>query len=239
MARLTDHRLLSFDVYGTLIDWETGVLNAFNPLMEISGIYPTRGQILQAFHECERAQQKKTPNMKYSDLVSTICPHVTASLGLPEPTSEQRANFGNSIPSWPAFPDTVKALERLKKHFKLVCLSNVDMDSFAGSNAGPLQGFDFDLVITAEEVGSYKPDLRNFEYMLQQVKEKFRVSKEEIIQTAQSQFHDHYPARKLDIRSSWIVRPGALMGNLDEQLYDWKFDTLGAMADAVELELEA
>lgn len=239
MARLTDHRLLSFDVYGTLIDWETGVLNALEPLMETSATRPTRGQILQAFHECERTQQNKTPDLKYSDLIATICPHLTARLGLPEPTSEQKANFGNSVRSWPAFPDTVKALERLKKHFKLVCLSNVDLDSFASSNAGPLQGFDFDLVITAEEVGSYKPNLRNFEYMLQEVKEKFGVSKEEIIQTAQSQFHDHHPARKMNIRSSWIVRPGALMGNLDDPVYDWKFDTLSAMADAVDLEIEA
>ncbi|CAI7631580.1 unnamed protein product [Penicillium crustosum] len=206
MASLSDYRLLSFDVYGTLIDWETGTLNGFKPLMEASGIHPTRSQILDAYYECERVQQSMTPKMKYADLVATIYPQMAARLGLPEPTLEQSTAFGKSVRNWPAFPDTIDALKRLKNHFKLVCLSNVDIDSFKGSNAGSLEGFPFDLVITAEEV----------------------------IQTAQSQFHDHHAARELGIRSSWIVRPGSIMGNLDEHIYDWKFDTLGDMADAVE-----
>ncbi|KAF7518573.1 hypothetical protein PCG10_010707 [Penicillium crustosum] len=234
MASLSDYRLLSFDVYGTLIDWETGTLNGFKPLMEASGIHPTRSQILDAYYECERVQQSMTPKMKYADLVATIYPQMAARLGLPEPTLEQSTAFGKSVRNWPAFPDTIDALKRLKNHFKLVCLSNVDIDSFKGSNAGSLEGFPFDLVITAEEVGSYKPDPRNFEYMLREAEEKFNIPKEQVIQTAQSQFHDHHAARELGIRSSWIVRPGSIMGNLDEHIYDWKFDTLGDMADAVE-----
>ncbi|KAE8418933.1 HAD-like domain-containing protein [Aspergillus pseudocaelatus] len=237
MPRLTDYRLLSFDVYGTLIDWETGTLNGFKPLMDVSGIHLTRTQILDAYYECERIQQIKTPQMRYADLVATIYPQMAARLGLPAPTLEQSAAFGNSVRNWPAFPDTVDALKRLKKHFKLVCLSNVDLDSFKGSLAGPLENFEFDLVITAEEVGSYKPNPRNFEYMLRECKQRFGIQRKEIIQTAQSQFHDHHAARSMGIRSSWIVRPGSIMGNLDEHVYDWKFNTLGEMADALETEL--
>ncbi|CAG8028763.1 unnamed protein product [Penicillium salamii] len=234
MTTLSDYRLLSFDVYGTLIDWETGTLNGFKPLMEVSGVHPNRNEILDAYYECERIQQSKTPEMKYADLVATIYPQMAKRLGLPGPTPEQSAAFGNSVRNWPAFPDTIDALKRLQKHFKLVCLSNVDIESFKGSNKGSLEGFPFDLVITAEEVGSYKPDPRNFEFMLRAVKEKFGITKDQVLQTAQSQFHDHHTARKMGIRSSWIVRPGSIMGNLDEHVYDWKFDTLGDMADALE-----
>lgn len=92
------------------------------------------------------------------------------------------------------------------------------------------------MVITAQDVGGYKPDLRNFEYMLDAVKEEFGVEREQVLQTAQSQFHDHQPAKKVGVKSVWIVRPGAIMGNVGEEIYDWKFDTLGDMADAVEKE---
>ncbi|KAI9039839.1 Haloacid dehalogenase/epoxide hydrolase [Aspergillus affinis] len=234
MTTLSEYRLLSFDVYGTLIDWETGALNGFQPLIEASGIHRSREQILSAYYECERAQQSATPTMKYADLVAAIHPQMAARLGLPAPTPEQSRAFGLSVRDWPVFPDTIDALKRLQKHFKLVCLSNVDAESFRGSNAGSLENFPFDLVITAEEVGSYKPDPRNFKYMLHEAQEKFGVPKERVIQTAQSQFHDHHAARKMGIRSSWIVRPGSIMGNMDEYVYDWRFNTLGDMADALE-----
>lgn len=117
-------------------------------------------------------------------------------------------------------------------------LSNVDHESFAGSNSGPLQGVKFDLVLTAQDVGSYKPDLRNFAYMIEEVNKTFGVPKEQIIQTAQSQFHDHHPAKEMGLWSSWIVRPGATMGNRDKAVYDWKFDTLGEMAEALENETQ-
>ncbi|KAH8435177.1 uncharacterized protein LDX57_012806 [Aspergillus melleus] len=234
MTTLSEYRLLSLDVYGTLIDWETGAINNFQPLVEASGIHRSREQILSAYYECERAQQAATPSMKYTDLVAAINPQMAARLGLPAPTPEQSVAFGQSVRDWPVFPDNIDALKRLRKHFKLVCLSNVDVGSFKGSNAGPLEDIPFDLVITAEEVGSYKPDLRNFEYMLRMAQEKFGIPKHQVVQTAQSQFHDHHAARKMGIRSSWIVRPGSVMGNMNEYVYDWRFNTLGDMADAFE-----
>ncbi|OHE97952.1 haloacid dehalogenase [Colletotrichum orchidophilum] len=239
MASLKDFRVLTFDVYGTLIDWETGVLTALQPLLDDNKRTDfSRKQLLDAYHECEVKQQSATPGLPYSQLLTAIHPQIAAKLGLASaPSAEASKAFGNSVGDWPAFPDTVDALRRLGTHYKLVVLSNVDRASFALSNAGPLAGVPFDLVITAQDVGSYKPDQRNFEYMLREVKEKFGVERQQVLQTAQSQFHDHHPAQEAGIKSSWIVRPGAVMGNRDREVYDWKFDTLGLMADSLEKEL--
>ncbi|PKS11163.1 hypothetical protein jhhlp_002924 [Lomentospora prolificans] len=239
MAKLTDFKVLTFDVYGTLIDWETGILENLHPLLDANNANFTREELLHALHECEHSQQTATPDLKYHELLTAIHPQVAEKLGLSKPSPEQSRAFGASVGSWPAFPDTVKALERLGKHYKLVVLSNVDHESFSDTNSGPLQGTKFDLIITAQDVGSYKPDVRNFEYMIREVGDKLGASKDQILQTAQSQFHDHYPAQKMGIRSSWIVRPGAIMGNRSDTVYDWKFNTLGEMADAVEAELKA
>lgn len=234
MSSLSDYRLLTFDVYGTLVDWESGILSAFQPTLDEHNAHFSPEKILHVFHDLERDQQAQTPDMPYSNLLTTIHPALAQRLGLPTPTEQQSKSFGESVGNWPAFPDTVPALHRLSKHYKLVVLSNVDRESFAKTNAGSLQGFPFDLVITAQDVGSYKPDLRNFEYMLSAVKSKFEVDRNQVLQTAQSQFHDHHPAKKSGIKSAWIVRPGAIMGNVKDTVYDWRFDTLGEMADALE-----
>jgi len=238
MSNLSDYSLLSFDVYGTLIDWETGVLNGLKPLLEANNAEFSREHLLKVYHEAEAAQQDKTPNLAYSELLTTIHPQIAERLSLSS-TKEQDKAFGDSVGSWPAFPDTVDALRRLGKHYKLVVLSNVDRESFSGSNSGPLQSIPFDLVITAQDVGSYKPSPRNFEYMLREVESKFGVTKEKVLQTAQSQYHDHQPAKKFGIKSSWIERPGAIMGNRENPVYDWRFATLGDMADALEKELSS
>ncbi|KAE8381565.1 HAD-like domain-containing protein [Aspergillus bertholletiae] len=226
MSQLQDYRLLTFDVYGTLVDWEGGILAALQPALDRNGAQLSREHILHVFHELERDQQARTPEMQYSDLLSTVHPTLLQQLGLSAPTSEESKAFGDSVGHWPAFPDTVDALKRLSKHYKLVVLSNVDRASFAKTNAGSLQGFPFDLIITAQDIGSYKPDLNNFRHMLAAVQERFGIEPSQVLQTAQSQFHDHHPARTVGIKSVWIVRPGAIMGNLDEtsfrlRLYQW------------------
>ncbi|OOF90705.1 hypothetical protein ASPCADRAFT_211876 [Aspergillus carbonarius ITEM 5010] len=234
MSQLADYRLLSFDVYGTLVDWEGGILAAFQPTLDKAGAQFTREHLLTVYHELEREQQEKTPDMPYSQLLATIHPRWAECLGLAAPTAAESLEFGESVGKWPAFPDTVEALKRLSQHYKLVVLSNVDRASFAKTNAGSLQGFPFDLIITAQDIGSYKPDLRNFAYMLKTVKDTFGIEPAQVLQTAQSQFHDHHPAHKVGLKSVWIERPGATMGNLADTIYDWRFDTLGEMADAME-----
>lgn len=231
---LNDYQVLVFDVYGTLIDWENGVLDALAPSLPADHTF-SRQHLLNTYHHYEAEQQRLTPSMPYTELLTTIHPLILQSLRFPEPSASASAAFGASIGMWPAFPDTVAALHTLRRHFKLVVLSNVDREAFGRTNAGPLQGIPFDLILTAQDVGSYKPDLRNFEYMLKRVQEAFGIGKEGVIQTAQSQMHDHQPARKLGIKSCWIVRPGATMGNVaGDPIADWQFGTLGDMAAAVE-----
>ena len=238
MSKLTDFKLLSFDVYGTLIDWESGALENIQPMLEKSGktdLDPKH--ILQELHALEAPAELANPTWKYSQVLTAIFPGLCDKLGLQNPSEEESRAFGASIGKWPAFPDTVEALKRLSKVYKLVVLSNVDNESFKMGNAHGLEGFKFDAVYTAQDIGSYKPTPKNFEYMLAHVKEEFGVEKNEVLQTAQSQYHDHHPAKDMGIKSSWIYRPGATMGNRDDPVWNWKFDTLADMADAVEREL--
>lgn len=239
MTSLSNYRLLSFDVYGTLIDWETGILNALQPLLEKNDAASKfdRSYILENYHTLEREQQAKTPSMIYSQLLTTIHPLLAQRLGFSLPSDEESAKFGNSVGMWPAFPDSVDALKRLSKVYKLLILSNVDRGSLEATLAGPLKGVKFDKILTAQDVGSYKPDLRNFEVMLEVINKDYGIEKSQVLQTAQSQFHDHHPARQLGIKSVWIERSGATMGNKSEEFYDWKFDKLVDMADAVELQI--
>ncbi|KAL5119312.1 hypothetical protein ACEQ8H_002799 [Pleosporales sp. CAS-2024a] len=240
MSKLTDFKLLSFDVYGTLIDWERGCVDAFRPMLKKSNKEDMDPEdILKVCHAAQVPEQARNPGLRYSELLATVHPVMCKELGLAEPTKEESQAFGASVPTWVAFPDTVSALRRLAKVYKLVVLSNVDNDSFQANRMAStgLQGFEFDNVYTAEDIGSYKPSLNNFAYMLRKVKEEFGVEKTEVLQTAQSQFHDHHPCKDMGIKSSWICRANSIMGNRDDPVYDWKFDTLGEMADAVEKEL--
>ncbi|KFH43914.1 hypothetical protein ACRE_053110 [Hapsidospora chrysogenum ATCC 11550] len=226
-------------------NWESGIVAGLQPLLRSNNAETSfsREQLLRTYAECEKAQQTATPDMPYSQLLATVLPHVASRLGLSTaPTAEQCAAFGASVGSWPAFPDTVDALQRLGRRYKLVVLSNVDRSSFERTLAGPLRDVRFDAVITAQDVGSYKPDPRNFAYMLREARDRFGVPQARVLQTAQSQFHDHRPARRAGIKSCWIVRPGAVIGDAKggddaDAVYDWKFNTLGDMADALEAEL--
>ena len=237
MAKLTSHKVLSFDVYGTLIDWESGIVTALSH--GYSDLKTPRVEILHAFHNLEKETQSRHPNLPYSHLLAKLHPALASQLNLSPPSEAASQQFGESVGSWPAFPDTVAALHRLQDHFKLVVLSNTDRASFAATNDTQLPGVVFDAVFTAQDIGSYKPDGRNFEFLVGYARENWGFGKDELLQTAQSQFHDHYPAKEMGIRSAWIVRPGAVMGEQGEkgeEIWDWKFDTLEEMADAVDNE---
>ncbi|KAF2001539.1 HAD-like protein [Amniculicola lignicola CBS 123094] len=237
MSTLTSFKLLSFDVYGTLIDWETGIWLALQPLLQCtpSTSSLTKEQVLHAFHDLENV---KTPGALYSEVLASVHPRLAEKLGCAGPTPEQSRQFGESVGMWPAFPDTVDALQRLSKFYKLVPLSNVDNKSIAQTNAQALAAVTFDAVLTAEDIGTWKPDRRNFEYLFEQVEERFGIQKRDILHTAVSQFHDHHPMHKFfpEQKTAWIVRPGAIMEVEGEKKWDWKFDTMGEMAEAVERE---
>ena len=157
--------------------------------------------------------------------------------------TEEDIAFGKSIPKWPVFPDTIAALTTLSKYFKLAVLSNVDQTSFADTRAilersDPDNQFAFDAVYTAQDIGSYKPNPANFKYALAKLDEQFGIKQEEVLIVAASLTHDHAPANQLGLRSVYIAREGAIMSQSTLAKYNWRFATLGEMAEAVKKENE-
>jgi 2-haloacid dehalogenase len=232
--RLTDFRVLTFDCYGTLIDWESGLFAALQPLLLRAGVAQPRDDVLATFAEHESRQEAATPAMKYADLLTDVHGQLARAWGV-APDAAESAAFGASVGAWPAFEDTATALQYLKQHYKLVILSNVDRDSFAGSL--PRLGVTFDAVFTAQDIGSYKPDPRNFAYLLDKLG-AMGVAKGDILHTAQSLFHDHAPANTAGLASAWIDRRqdadgwGATSPPPAGVHYDFRFPSMAAMAAA-------
>ena len=239
---LSDFTTLTFDCYGTLIDWESGIWDAYQPLLMVSGRGDiTRDRALVTHARLESAQQAETPGLLYPELLSAVHAAFALHYGI-ETTGEMNAAFGASLPHWPAFPDTADALRRLKQRYKLVILSNVNRAGFAAANRK--LGVAFDAIYTAEDVGSYKPDRRNFEHMLARLQADLGVAPGQILHTAQSLFHDHVPATEFGLAKAWIDRQGLSEGGNwgataevpERPQVDFLFPTMAAMADAVEAE---
>src|SRR5215475_6294953 len=231
---LTDFDALTFDCYGTLIDWESGMVEALKGLTARAGRPLSRDDILEAHARHESNQQRYTPAKRYRDLLAIVYKRLAEEWGV-HASHEECVAYGRSVGNWPAFPDTPGALQYLKKHFKLVILSNVDNETFQASNRR-LQ-VEFDAIYTAEDIGSYKPDLRNFRYMLEQLEQR-GVRKEKILHTAESMFHDHKPANEIGLKSCWIYRRhaqegfGATMNPGEMPHVDFRFTSMGELAKA-------
>jgi 2-haloacid dehalogenase len=200
--RLADFKVLSFDCYGTLIDWESGMMAALAPLVARAKRQPTRDDVLAAHGRHEAAQQIATPAMPYKNLLAVVYKRLAEEWDAPAPWDACVA-YGQSIRNWPAFPDTVDALRYLKQHCRLVILSNVDNESFSHSNRK--LGVEFDAILTAEDIGSYKPAQRNFDYMLETLSAR-GFARQEQLHVAESLFHDHGPANIAGLASCWIHR---------------------------------
>lgn len=232
--RLCDFSVLSFDCYGTLIDWETGLYAALQPLLERARPGLARDAVLEAFARRESAQEAATPSMPYTELLAEVHGQLADEWGTHRDADEDR-RFGGSVGDWPAFADTVDALRTLKRHFRLVILSNVDHASFAASNKR--LGVAFDMVCTAQDIGSYKPDRRNFRFMLARLAEQ-GVAKDKVLHVAQSLFHDHVPANEIGLASAWIDRRAGLDGwgttapVSDAVHYDFRFRSLAELTQA-------
>ena len=239
MRRLTDFRVLTFDCYGTLIDWETGIWDALQPLiMRNRDAEATRDTALLAFGQCESLQEQETPDLLYSDLLARVHGRIADRLGMQTDPALDGA-FGASVPDWPAFPDTADALRVLKRHFRLVILSNVHKDGIAGSNRK--LGVEFDAIYTAEDIGSYKPADANFEYLVAHLQSDFGLDRSDILHTAQSLHHDHVPANRFGLANAWIDRQrlseGGSWGATERvetiPTTDFVFFSMGEMAAAV------
>ena len=232
--KLSDFDTLTFDCYGTLIDWESGIFTALQPLVAKSGRSPARDALLENYARHESAQEHETPGMIYSELLAHVHARLAREWGVADDAAED-SRFGASVPDWPAFPDSAEALAYLKQHYRLVILSNVDRVSFAGSNKR--LKVEFDAIYTAQDVGSYKPDVRNFHYLLDHLAER-GIAKGQILHTAQSLFHDHGPAKLVGLASCWIDRRhaaagwGATMPPPANATYEFRFTSMGEMAAA-------
>ena len=234
MPQLNDFKVLTFDCYGTLIDWESGMLKALAPLTDRLKSELSNDAILEAHARHESAQQRQTPHMYYDDILAVVYKRLAEEWGAPAAWDECVA-YGQSVPQWPAFPDSADALQYLKAHYKLVILSNVDNRSFAASNAK--LGVQFDAIYTAQDIGSYKPAAANFEYMLRNLA-TLGFGKADILHTAESMFHDHQPANRQGLHSCWIYRRydkegfGATMHPGDLPHVDFRFNSMAEMAEA-------
>ena len=215
-------------------DWETGLYAVLEPLLQRTGSSWTRAEAVDAYNVEEHKLEQEDPGMLYSQIVSGAVAHVATKLGTCLSDEEKEA-AGASVGKWAPFPDTVAALERLSRFYKLVILSNVDLASFSHTKKLLEHGFVFDKILTAQEIGSYKPDVRNFEHMLGVAKE-LGVERERVLVTACSLLHDHAPANKLRLGSAYIDRKNGV-GNATGVEWTFRFPTMGAMADALEREL--
>lgn len=232
--KLSDFKVLTFDCYGTLIDWESGMVAALSPLTERLARAPSRNEILEAHGRLEAAQERATPGKPYRELLAIVYKRLAESWDLTV-SWQECLTYGRSVGDWPAFPDSAEALRYLKQHFRLVILSNVDNESFTHSNAR--LGVAFDGVYTAEDIGSYKPERRNFDYMLAELSQR-GFAKGDILHVAESLFHDHLPANGLGLKSCWIHRRhgdegyGATQAPAAMPKVDFRFESMAALAAA-------
>jgi 2-haloacid dehalogenase len=190
--------VLTFDCYGTLIDWEAGILAGLRRVLDPHGVAVTDDELLEAYARAE-ADLEAGPYRRYREVLGEGLSRVSDEQGV-KPTAAEIDAFGGSVGDWPAFSDSAAALARLAKRFRLGVITNSDDDLFALSNRR--LGVEFDWVVTAQQVGAYKPDPRNFEVAL----ERIGGRRERVLHVAQSLYHDHVPARRLGLATAWIDR---------------------------------
>jgi 2-haloacid dehalogenase len=198
MLDFSRFKVLTFDCYGTLIDWESGIVAALRPVFAAHRINVNEDELLARYarHETE---VEAGPYRRYRDVLAEIVVRLGKEYGF-TPTDNEQRSLAESIRNWQPFPDTVSALQRLASRYSLVIVSNIDDDLFALTQ--PKLGVNFADAITAQQVGSYKPSPRNFEVVLQRIS----GDKEQVLHVAQSLFHDVAPARALGIATAWINR---------------------------------
>ena len=198
MLRFEDFEVLTFDCYGTLIDWESGIVGALRPVFATHRIDLIPERALALYGELESAAERGEYR-DYKTVLRSVLEGLGARLGF-VPTTVELQQFSTSVKDWPAFPDSALALQALKKKYRLAIISNIDDDLFAFS-AQRLQ-VQFDWIITARQVKSYKPSLNNF----RQAFERIGVPQQRILHVAQSLFHDIGPANVLGLSTVWVNR---------------------------------
>jgi 2-haloacid dehalogenase len=191
-------RVLTFDCYGTLIDWETGLLATLGPILQAHGVR-SDGDRLLALHAELEAEAERGPYVPYRQVLAAVLRGMGERLGF-TPTADEQARFADAVGDWPPFPDSPAALTALRRRYRLAIVSNTDDDLFARTREK--LAVEFDWIVTAQQVRSYKPALENFRQALARI----GAPPAEILHVAQSLFHDHVPARQLGLETVWVNR---------------------------------
>ena len=236
--RLTEFQAMSFDCYGTLIDWEAGLARVLTPWARTAGLDLDDEALLAAYSRHEADAEASYPREPYPQILARSMRALGSELGSPV-SADDAARLAHSVPDWPAFADSADALTVLSQRYRLIILSNVDRDSFAASNQR--LGVRFSAVITAQDVGSYKPSPRNFEFLLAEAA-RLGVEDGKLLHVAQSLFHDHVPAQQAGLPTVWINRRkgrpgwGATPAPAAAVAPGWEFASMAALAGAVAAE---
>jgi 2-haloacid dehalogenase len=236
MLDLRDYDALTFDCYGTLIDWEAGLIPILTGWAKQHGIPSDAEDLLSSYGDAEAQAERERPTLLYPEILKLVHRAMSKRFGVADDSRAEEV-LANSVGDWPVFPDTQDALRRLRSFYKLAILSNVDRASFARTNVR--LGVTFDLVVTAQDVGSYKPSHRNFHMVLDKLAE-IGVERSRVLHVAQSLYHDHQPARELGLKSVWINRRHGKPGSgatIHPELpiaVDLEFQSMKQFADAAE-----
>jgi 2-haloacid dehalogenase len=233
-VELAGFEALSFDCYGTLIDWEAGIAAVLSPWARSRGLDMTDEALLAAYSGHEARTETGHPGDPYPLILARSLRDLGRELGA-EVSDADAERLAHSVPGWPAFPDSREALAALGERYKLIILSNVDRDSFAASNRR--LGVTFTSILTAQDIGSYKPAPRNFEALLAEAG-RLGIARGRLLHVAQSLFHDHVPARRAGLPTVWINRRhdrpgwGATPAPPAQVTPDWEFPSMAAFAEA-------
>jgi 2-haloalkanoic acid dehalogenase type II len=234
---LTDFDALSFDCYGTLIDWEAGIAAVLGPWARSRGLDSGDEALLTAYSGHEARAEAEHPADPYPLILARSLRDLGRELGA-RVTDQDAQRLAGSVPDWPPFPDSRAALAALAERYRLIILSNVDNESFAASNRR--LGVRFTSVLTAQDIGSYKPSPRNFAALLAEAG-RLGIPPARLLHVAQSLFHDHVPARQAGLATVWINRRhdrpgwGATPAPGAGVIPDAEFPSLRAFADAVDV----
>ncbi|KAI0200843.1 HAD-like domain-containing protein [Astrocystis sublimbata] len=253
---LTSFKALSFDCYGTLIDWETGIITALKPLIDqlpASHAFKTDPQAaLHRLEELAGSHQSRTPTLPYNEVLAMSMSELAHETGVSLSDSVTEP-FGNAVGTWGPFPDTVAGLQKLAQHYKLIILSNVNNSNMESTLTKQLHPAKFDAAYTAQDIGSYKPGHQNFQYLFGHAKKDLNVDweKGDLLHVAESLKIDHVPSKELGLRSVWISRGYEEGGSKDRgkdivlqkyrdaTAFEWRFTTIGEFADEVERQFAA
>lgn len=240
--KFSDFKMLSFDTYGTLIDWETGIHDALAPLLDKIPIELERDEVLGLFGEYEFRRQREHPAQVYSALLTDVARAMAQKWQI-KISDEEAVAFGRSVKDWPAFADSAESLAYLRRHYRMATLTNCDRISYMGSNAR--LEIEWDAIYTAQDVGSYKPSARNFDYLFEHARRDLGILPHEILHVAQSLTHDMVPATAAGMTKVWINRRhadggyGATAPPEGEYSVEWEFDSMADFVTAHRRELGA